>query len=177
MARTVCRGVELPGNARAAPDSRPVHVALHLLVALAVSGAVACTSSERSAGESAIPQGWPVSREEAVVSSAFGVQRGRSRHEGIDLSAAKGTPVRSTAVGMVSFAGRSGDFGRLVVIDHGDGWQTRYAHLRSIKVRQGAKVRRGEILGTVGKSGNATGYHLHYEIRRHGRAIDPRPHM
>ena len=77
----------------------------------------------------------------------------------------------------MSFAGRSGDFGRLVVIDHGEGWQTRYAHLKKIKVREGKRVERGDVVGTIGKSGNATGYHLHYEVRRNGSAVNPRPFL
>jgi murein DD-endopeptidase MepM/ murein hydrolase activator NlpD len=85
----------------------------------------------------------------------------------------KGSKVKSTAPGRVSYAGRSGDFGRLVVIDHGGGWETRYAHLKSIEVKRGKKIERGTVVGTVGKSGNASGYHLHYEIRRDGRAVDP----
>jgi murein DD-endopeptidase MepM/ murein hydrolase activator NlpD len=124
-----------------------------------------------------VPGGWPVAREKAVVSSSFGAPRGRSTHQGIDLSAPAGTAVRATAIGRVTFAGRSGAFGRLVVLDHGDGWETRYAHLKRIKVQKGQKVERGTLVGTVGKSGNASGHHLHYEIRRHGSPVDPRPYM
>jgi len=113
----------------------------------------------------------------ATGTSNFGVDRGRSRHEGIDLSAPAGTRVVATADGVVSTAERWGDFGRVVVIDHGAGWQTRYAHLKSIKVKKGKRVERGAVVGTVGKSGNATGYHLHYEIRHHGAPVDPRPYL
>lgn len=80
----------------------------------------------------------------------------------------------ATAGGVVSTAERREDFGRLVVIDHGAGWQTRYAHLKDIKVKKGKRVERGMMVGTVGKSGNATGYHLHYEIRHLGVPVDPR---
>jgi murein DD-endopeptidase MepM/ murein hydrolase activator NlpD len=112
-----------------------------------------------------------------VVTSAFGAPRGGGAHEGIDLAAPKGTIVRATAAGKVVFAGRSGRFGRLVVVDHGGGWETRYAHLRSLEVRSGATVDRGRKVGTVGRSGNATGFHLHYEVRRDGRPQDPWPLM
>ena len=73
------------------------------------------------------------------------------------------------------FAGKYGAFGRLVVISHGGGWETRYAHLRKIKVDEGDGVRRGDVIGIVGHSGNASGDHLHYEIRYEGRPVDPRP--
>ena len=136
-----------------------------------------CASGRRATEVENVPSGWPVPRASAVVTSEFGAPRGRSRHEGIDLSAPAGTPVTATADGVVGFAGRSGDFGRLVIIDHGAGWQTRYAHLKRIKVKKGKKVARGEVIGTVGKSGNATGNHLHYEVRRDGRAVDPRPYL
>ena len=81
----------------------------------------------------------------------------------------------ATADGRVTFAGKSGAYGRLVVIDHGGGWETRYAHLHRIGVDDGDRVRRGDRLGTVGHSGNASGDHLHYEVRRHGVPVDPRP--
>ncbi len=145
--------------------------------AILILGILGCASGPRVAKVETVPSGWPVSRASAVVTSEFGVPRGRSRHEGIDLSAPAGTPVTATANGVVGFAGRSGDFGRLVIIDHGDGWQTRYAHLKRIKVKNGRKVAKGDVIGTVGKSGNATGNHLHYEVRRDGRAVDPRPYL
>jgi len=75
---------------------------------------------------------------------------------------------------VVSFAGRTGGYGRMVVLEHGNGWETRYAHLHRIKVDKGDRVRRGRKLGTVGHSGKADGNHLHYEVRRGGVPIDPR---
>ncbi len=136
-----------------------------------------CASGRRAAEVEYVPSGWPVARASAVVTSEFGAPRGKSRHKGIDLSAPAGTPATVTADGVVAFADRSGDFGRLVIIDHGAGWQTRYAHLKRIKVKNGKKVARGDVIGTIGKSGNATGNHLHYEVRRDGRAVDPRPYL
>jgi murein DD-endopeptidase MepM/ murein hydrolase activator NlpD len=76
---------------------------------------------------------------------------------------------------VVSFAGRTGGYGRMVVLEHGNGWETRYAHLHRIKVEKGDRVRRGRKLGTVGHSGNADGNHLHYEVRRRSVPVDPRP--
>jgi murein DD-endopeptidase MepM/ murein hydrolase activator NlpD len=144
------------------------------ILILAIMG---CASGRRTGDTEVAPQGWPVARHSAVVTSEFGVTRGRTRHQGIDLAAPAGTPVTATADGVVSFAGRSGDFGRLVVVDHGGGWQTRYAHLKRIKVKEGKKVDRGDVIGTVGKSGNATGNHLHYEVRHHGHPVNPRPYL
>ena len=142
-----------------------------------ILGSLACATGRPADDQAAVPRGWPVPRNAAVITSNFGADRGRSRHEGIDLSAPGGTRVVSTAAGVVSTAGRWGDFGRVVVIEHDDGWQTRYAHLKSIKVKKGKKVTRGEVVGTVGRSGNATGNHLHYEVRHHGAPVDPRPYF
>ena len=136
-----------------------------------------CASGGRAATAEPVPNGWPVPFDVASVSSSFGAPRGNGRHLGLDLSAPKGTPVRATADGVVVFAGRSGDFGRLVIIDHGDGWETRYAHLKAIETREGRRVQRATVIGTVGKSGNASGYHLHYEVLRQGTAIDPGPYL
>jgi len=142
-----------------------------------ILGSLACATGRRADESAAVPQGWPVPRDAAVITSDFGADRGRSRHQGIDLSAPSGTRVVATADGVVSTAERWGDFGRVVVIDHGAGWRTRYAHLKSIKVKKGKRVKRGDVVGTVGRSGNATGNHLHYEIRHHGTAVDPRPYF
>ncbi len=141
---------------------------------LAIQG---CASARRVEAPEAAPRGWPVSRDVAVITSVFGAPRGRSHHQGIDLAAPAGTKVVATAEGRVSLAGRSGDFGRMVVIDHGDGWQTAYAHLKRIKVGKGDRVKNGTVVGTVGKSGNATGNHLHYEVRRNGKPVNPRPYL
>ncbi|MFV2072795.1 MAG: M23 family metallopeptidase [Thermoanaerobaculales bacterium] len=144
------------------------------MLLLAIQG---CTSARRVEAPEAVPHGWPVARNVAVITSGFGVARGRSRHQGIDMAAPAGTKVAATAAGRVSFTGRSGDFGRMVVIDHGDGWQTAYAHLKRIKVGKGDRVKRGTVIGTVGKSGNATGFHLHYEVRRNGTPVNPGPFL
>jgi murein DD-endopeptidase MepM/ murein hydrolase activator NlpD len=145
-------------------------------VALAVVGLAGCatgTGVERSE----IPRGWPVPYDIAQISSDFGAPRGSSRHQGLDLRAPKGTEVRATADGRVIFAGKAGDFGRLVIIEHSGGYETRYAHLKSIEVKKGRTVQRGTIVGTVGKSGNATGFHLHYEVRLQGTAVNPRSYL
>jgi len=143
-----------------------------LLIALGM--VVGCASS-RPQSAATVPSGWPVPSERATISSSFGAPRGRASHQGLDLSAARGTPVYVTADGTVTFAGRSGSYGRLVVVEHGGGWETRYAHLHRIRIEKGDRVHRGDRVGTVGRSGNASGDHLHYEIRHDGVPVDPRP--
>lgn len=96
-----------------------------------------------------------------------------SRHEGIDLRAAPGSPVRAAGAGRVVKAGREGPFGLLVEIDHGGGLATRYAHLSRILVRPGERVPAGRVIGRVGSSGRSTGPHLHYELRVAGVPVDP----
>ena len=136
-----------------------------------------CASSRGGVESSVMPRGWPVPYDVARISSAFGEHRGSSRHKGLDLTAPKGTKVRATADGRVTFAGRSGDFGRLVIVGHSNGYETRYAHLKSISVNKGKMVKRGAVIGTVGESGNATGPHLHYEVRLQGTPVNPRSYL
>ncbi|HET6612898.1 MAG TPA: M23 family metallopeptidase [Kofleriaceae bacterium] len=114
----------------------------------------------------------------AALSSPFGTRSDplthrRRRHKGIDLDADRGDPVHAAGAGRVVIARRKGSYGRLVIIDHGFGVQTRYAHLSRIAVHAGDLVRGGEVVGLVGSSGRATGPHLHFEIRVDGEAIDP----
>ena len=144
------------------------------LLLLALSALAGCAGA-RPEPAATVPSGWPLPGDVGVVSSSFGAPRGRSTHQGVDFRAPRGTKVVATADGVVSFAGRSGDYGRMVVLEHGNGWETRYAHLHRIKVERGDRVRRGHALGTVGHSGNADGDHLHYEVRRRGVPVDPRP--
>ncbi len=115
----------------------------------------------------------------ARVSSEFGkrihpVTGAKSFHEGIDLAAAKGTKVAVSGPGVVVRAGKAGSYGNIVVVDHGGGLETRYAHLDSMSVKVGQQVAAGEIVGRVGQTGRVTGPHLHFEVRRAGKAIDPK---
>ena len=124
-------------------------------------------------GETAIGSAafiWPLKRFD--VSSSFGKRYGRL-HAGIDLRAPRGTPIQASAAGKVVFAGYSGGYGRMIVIDHGSGIQTAYAHNSRNLVTTGQRVRQGEVIGNVGKTGNASGNHVHFEFRRHGRPLDP----
>lgn len=98
----------------------------------------------------------------------------RRPHEGIDISARSGTPVVATADGVVTYAGWRPGFGYTVEINHGNGLKTRYAHnQKKLKVRVGEEVRRGDIVSYVGSTGQASGPHVHYEVRVNGRAVDP----
>jgi len=101
--------------------------------------------------------------------------RTRGQHQGVDYAAPTGTPVVTVADGTVVHAGRSGGYGNLVVVDHGGGITTYYAHLSAYGtgVQEGAKVERGQEIGQVGSTGMSTGPHLHFEIRRDGRYLDP----
>jgi murein DD-endopeptidase MepM/ murein hydrolase activator NlpD len=97
-------------------------------------------------------------------------------HLGTDFGAPAGTAVEATADGTVTFAGRSGGYGNMVTIRHVSGYETRYAHLRSFArgIRRGVHVRQKQVIGYVGATGLATGPHLHYELRKGGRAVDAR---
>jgi murein DD-endopeptidase MepM/ murein hydrolase activator NlpD len=94
-------------------------------------------------------------------------------HPGLDISADKGDPIYATADGKVTTAAMSGNYGNLVVIDHGYGIETRYGHMSAFKVRSGQDVKRGDLLGLVGATGRATSSHLHYEVRANGRILNP----
>ena len=103
---------------------------------------------------------------------------GRGRmHSGQDLAGARGTPIFATADGVVSFAGRQSGYGNVVKIRHAFGYETVYAHLNSIKVKQGQTVSRGDRIGGMGNTGRSTGTHLHYEIRIGGEPTNPMPYM
>jgi murein DD-endopeptidase MepM/ murein hydrolase activator NlpD len=94
-------------------------------------------------------------------------------HSGIDYRARMGTPVMSTADGVVSFARRNGGFGLMIEINHENGFSTRYAHLSKLLVSRGQKIKRGEIIGLVGNTGHSTGSHLHYEVLFRKARRDP----
>jgi murein DD-endopeptidase MepM/ murein hydrolase activator NlpD len=121
------------------------------------------------------PYRWPV---HGFISSSFGTRidpfTGQpSRHDAIDISAPKGTQVHVPADGIVTFTGWDTTLGNMVVVDHGYGVITRYGHNDTIVVKEGQRVKRGDVLTTVGSTGRSTGTHLHYEIRINDVAINP----
>ena len=99
--------------------------------------------------------------------------RAPAMHTGLDIRADTGEPARATAAGTVTMAGWNGGYGKMVEVDHGNGFATRYAHLSAIDVEVGQAVRIGQIVGKVGSTGRSTGPHLHYETRVDGDAVDP----
>ena len=113
------------------------------------------------------------------ISSMFGMRRFSKKtkrvrmHTGVDITAERGTPVLAAAAGEVCFVGRWAAYGKIVEIDHGNGLVTRYAHLDSYIIEQGAKVASGEQIGTVGRTGRTTGAHLHFETLVNGSTVDP----
>lgn len=117
-----------------------------------------------------VRSGWLSSRYGKRVDPFTG---GIAFHRGLDFSAHSGTPVYATAAGVVASAGRDGSLGNCVEIDHGNGFLTRYGHLRTFAVKTGARVSRGDILGYVGSTGRSTNPHLHYEVVQNGRSENP----
>jgi murein DD-endopeptidase MepM/ murein hydrolase activator NlpD len=125
---------------------------------------LACTPSIRPV------KGW--------ISSSFGYRNSpftgrRELHAALDIANREGTPIIAPADGVVTFAGKKGLYGNLVVIDHGYGLVTRYGHLKSADVNKGDKVKRGEVLGRMGSTGRSTGPHVHYEVRLNGLPVNP----
>ena len=112
-----------------------------------------------------------------TVSSGFGKRAG-GRHEGIDILAPAGTVVVAALEGRVEYSGAGmRGYGNAVILDHGDGITTLYGHLATIRVQSGETVPAGDVIGTVGRSGNATTHHLHFELRDDGQAVDPVPYL
>ncbi len=94
-------------------------------------------------------------------------------HEGLDIANYPGTPIKATADGVVIFANTKAGYGQTVILDHGYGLETWYAHTRKMLVSKGQKVARGETVALLGNSGRSTGPHLHYEVRVNGTPVDP----
>ena len=117
-----------------------------------------------------------------ILTSVYGRRRdpitGKpARHWGIDIATAPGSAVRASADGIVVRTGRVGGLGKAVYVSHGYGVTTRYGHLSKIDVKPGQRIGRGDVIGRVGNTGKSTGYHLHYEVRIDGRAVNPIAYM
>ncbi|MDX1772402.1 MAG: M23 family metallopeptidase, partial [Planococcaceae bacterium] len=113
---------------------------------------------------------WPA--EGGYISSQMGHRWGRI-HKGIDIARPNGFTIKATDNGIVTFAGRDGSFGNKVVVDHQNGYQTVYAHLASIDVNVGQTVPQGSKLGIMGSTGRSTGTHLHFEVIKNGKQVNP----
>ncbi|MGH7895580.1 MAG: M23 family metallopeptidase [Candidatus Binatia bacterium] len=125
---------------------------------------------------SRLPLRWPI---RGSVNSGFGPRRSPwsgapERHEGIDIGSPSGTPVAAPAAGTVVTADVHGDYGKHVMIDHGNGVRSLYGHLKEIEVKVGQQVEKGQVVGLVGSTGRSTGPHLHYELLVQGSPVDPR---
>jgi murein DD-endopeptidase MepM/ murein hydrolase activator NlpD len=123
-----------------------------------------------------VPSVWPA---RGWVTSDFGQRldpytADRVMHTGLDIAAERGRPIYASSEGTVMFAGTEGAYGNVVVVDHGFGVNTRYAHLGELQVKAGDRVKRGQQVGSVGNTGRATGPHLHYEVRVNGIPQNPR---
>lgn len=123
-----------------------------------------------------IPSGMPVN---GYITDGFGMRHnpfsgeGRETHEGLDIAADFGTPVHTTADGIVVHAAPYAGYGNLVIIYHNNGITTRYGHLSRITVQQGQHLKRGEQIGHAGSTGRSTGVHVHYEVRQNDQPLDP----
>jgi murein DD-endopeptidase MepM/ murein hydrolase activator NlpD len=129
--------------------------------------------------QNVVPSLWPVN---GVLLSRFGERTDPfsgegAIHAGVDISSPMGAPVHAAADGIVGRAEYYGGYGKLVVIDHGNGMSTRYGHLSRFNVVPGQEVRRGDIIGYSGSTGRATSPHLHFEVRLGGAAVNPHPYL
>jgi murein DD-endopeptidase MepM/ murein hydrolase activator NlpD len=127
----------------------------------------------------ATPSLWPI---KGWITSGFGKRASPltgepGRHMGVDIANEVNTPIRVTADGIVTYAGWEAGYGRLVAVEHGYGYSTRYGHCARIDVRVGDEIKRGQIIGYVGSTGRSTGSHLHYEVRIHGMPVDPEKYL
>lgn len=134
------------------------------------------TWQERMRLMASTPHGTPV---QGWFSDGFGWRKdpftgARAFHEGLDIVAPAGTAVRATADGVVTRVGREAGYGKLVQLSHGYGLGTLYGHLSATLANPGQRVRRGDVIGRVGSTGRSTGPHVHYEVHKGGRAVDPR---
>jgi murein DD-endopeptidase MepM/ murein hydrolase activator NlpD len=129
------------------------------------------TGKTTSTGSSSAKFIWPVATHQ--INSGFGT-RSDGFHEGLDIGASMGTTVKASAAGTVVYAGWATGYGYLVEIDHAGGYQTRYGHNSKLLVQVGQKVAQGQAISISGSTGNSTGPHLHFEIRKNGTAVNPR---
>jgi murein DD-endopeptidase MepM/ murein hydrolase activator NlpD len=140
-----------------------------LAAAIREAQSQAAASSTGSGTPSASGFIWPVT---GTVVSGFGIRWGRM-HEGIDITASTGTPIWAAAAGTVIWSSWRGGYGNCVVVDHGNGLATLYAHASAILVSVGQRVTQGQTIALVGSTGNSSGPHLHFEVRVNGSAVDP----
>lgn len=126
------------------------------------------------------PMGYP---HKGRISSNYGHREnpftGESieRHKGLDIKGKHGELVKTTASGTIKFANHKGGYGNVVIVNHGNGYETYYGHLSKIAVKQGQKVVAGDIIGKIGSTGRSTGPHLHYEVHKNGKIVNPKSYL
>jgi murein DD-endopeptidase MepM/ murein hydrolase activator NlpD len=138
--------------------------------------------SVQSQVKGSVPSLYPVEMQYARKSSGFGrrgapVKGASTNHKGVDLAAPIGTPIYVTGDGVVTRAGWANGYGKVVYVDHGNGIETRYAHMSGFATEAGTPVRKGDLIGYVGSTGRSSGPHLHYEVRIDGVAQNPNGFM
>jgi murein DD-endopeptidase MepM/ murein hydrolase activator NlpD len=136
-------------------------------------------AKERSARWASTPSVWPV---KGWVTSGFGLRISpftgqRAVHDGLDIGAPPSAPVYAPAGGQVAASGFDAKMGNLVAIDHGYGFETQYGHLSKVLVKQGQRVKRGDVIGLVGSTGLSTGPHLHYMVKVNSRPVNPQRYI
>jgi len=149
--------------------SEPVPQVVSVGTRVAVASRGNTTTASRGSGGGSGQLSWP---HVGSISSPFG-QRGREFHTGIDIPGRTGDPISAAEAGSVTFSGWRGGFGNLIIIDHGNGLTTHYAHLSQRLVSSGDQVGRGDLIGKLGSTGRSTGPHLHFEVRVNGQAQNP----
>jgi murein DD-endopeptidase MepM/ murein hydrolase activator NlpD len=171
-------GPEGEGRAAGVPDLTRMLDDLENRLSLrdAQLGALEGVILQRDLREQTLPDGRPVRR--GYISSYFGERQDpftghQTFHKGVDFAAARGSDVLAVGAGVVTFAGYHAGYGGVVEISHGDGYVTRYAHNQRVKVQTGQAVSRGEVVALMGSTGRSTGPHVHFEVLRNGRPVDP----
>lgn len=157
------------------PEHDPDHLKIGAALKLPQRAATRVAMAEPSRSWSALGSlmSWPIT---GVITSRYG-WRSSGFHHGLDIAAQLGTPIQASAGGKVIFAGYKGVYGRTVMIEQADGKVSLYAHAQKIYVKPGQKITKGQTIATVGSTGNATGPHLHYEIRQNGETVDPAQYL
>jgi murein DD-endopeptidase MepM/ murein hydrolase activator NlpD len=154
------------------------HTVLLAILALAFSARAHACELPAATAQAPLQTRKPVVGDQVRLTSGFGMRyhpllREKRLHTGVDWAAPSGTQVVAAGAGRVVFAETKGDYGNLVVLDHGGGWQTAYAQLSAFDVKAGDCVEYGSPIGKVGSTGRSAGPHLHFEVSRNGQPLDP----
>ncbi len=181
LVRQLLHGMNLPGmegQAAMFSDLLEESLARRIVESRGLGGPTGPVTGRGHAPHPRLPRGEGL----AHVTSGFGPRSDPFHHQhkfhyGVDLGAPAGTPIGAARGGIVTHAGPAGTYGNLVIVDHGDGVTTRYAHCSTLDVAVGQNVTPGQRIGRVGSTGRSTGPHLHFEVRKGGKAIDPSPYL